>query len=242
MTWSTSQLARLADTTTPTVRHYHRIGLLEEPDRLSNGYKQYTTRHLVRLLQIRRLAARGVPLSRIGAILREDEDSAAVLDEVGAELEASMRKLAQARAELAMLRAHRARADSPSGFEALSRGLSERQRSLLTLFSTVMGPDALEEFRQALVVGDEVDEEFETLATTADASTVEDLARRMVAAVEDADRERPRLRDPAAGSPVGEDQARMVLGLAFAELFNPAQLRALQRVDEIRHGRNDGAS
>lgn len=242
MAWSTSQLAHLADTTTPTVRHYHRIGLLEEPERLSNGYKQYTTRHLVRLLQIRRLAARGVPLPRIGAILREDEGSAAVLDEVDAELEASMRRLAQARAELAMLRAHRARADTPSGFEALSRGLSERQRSLLTLFSTVMGPDALEEFRHALVVGDEVDEEFETLAPTADAETVEGLACRMATAVEHSDRERPRLRDPAVGSPVGEDQARMVLGLAFAELFNPAQLRALQRVDEIRHGRNDGAS
>lgn len=241
MAWSTSQLARLADTSTPTVRHYHRIGLLEEPERLSNGYKQYTTRHLVRLLQIRRLAARGVPLTRIGAILREDEDSVAVLDEVDAELEASMRQLAQARAELAMLRAHRARADTPSGFEALSRGLSERQRSLLTLFSTVMGPDALEEFQQALVVGDEIDEEFEQLAPTADAETVEGLARRMAAAVEDADRERPRLRDPAVGSPVGEDQARMVLGLAFAELFNPAQLRALQRVDELRQGGDDGS-
>lgn len=63
----------------------------------------------------------------------------------------------------------------------------------------------------------------------------------MATVVEDTDRERPRLRDPAVGSPVGEDQARMVLGLAFAELFNPAQLRALQRVDEIRRGGDDGS-
>jgi DNA-binding transcriptional MerR regulator len=144
MTWSTSRLAQLADTTVPTVRHYHRMGLLAEPERLSNGYKQYTAAHLVRLLQIRRLADRGVPLTRIGAILREDADSAAALEEVDAELEASMQRLARARAELALLREHRARADTPAGFEALSRGLSERQRSLLTLFSTVMGPDALE--------------------------------------------------------------------------------------------------
>lgn len=242
MAWSTTQLARLAGTTTPTVRHYHRVGLLEEPERLSNGYKQYTTRHLVRLLQIRRLAARGVPLPRIGAILREDEDSAAVLDEVDADLETSMQHLAQARAELAMLREHRARADTPTGFEALSRGLSERQRSLLTLFSTIMGPDALDEFRQSLVVGNDVDEEFEALPSTADEETVEALAQRMASAVDDAARERPRLQDPIAGSPVGEDQARMVLGLAFAELFNPAQLRALQRVDEIRRGDGAGSS
>lgn len=236
MAWSTSELARLANTTTPTVRHYHRVGLLEEPERRANGYKQYTIAHLVRLLQIRRLADRGVRLTRIGAILRDDEHSAAVLDEVDAEIETSMRHLAQARAELAMLREHRARADTPTGFEALSRELSERQRSLLTLFSTVMGPDTLDEFRQALVVGNDVDDDFESLPPTADAEAVEALALRMAAAVDDADRERPRLRDPIAGSPVGEEQARMVLGLAFAELFNPAQLRALQRVDELRRG------
>ncbi|MGP9538088.1 helix-turn-helix domain-containing protein [Brachybacterium sp. AOP43-C2-M15] len=234
MSWSTSELARLASTTTATVRHYHRMGLLEEPERRSNGYKEYTAVHLVRLLQIRRLADRGVRLTRIEAILRDDAHSAAVLEEVDAELEASMRDLARARAELALLREHRARADTPSGFEALSRGLSERQRSLLTLFSTVMDPDALTAFREGLTAGNDVDEEFEALPATADAETVDALARRMAATVAEADRERPRLRDPVAGSPVGEDEARKVLGHAFAELFNPAQLRALQRVDEIR--------
>lgn len=234
MTWSTSRLAQLAGTTTATVRHYHRVGLLEQPERLSNGYKQYTALHLARLLQIRRLAGRGVPLTRIGAILREDEDSASVLEEVDAELEASMRQLAQARAELALLREHRARADTPAGFEALSRGLTERQRSLLTLFSTVMVPEALEEFRQGLADGADVDEEFETLPETADAARIEDLAGRMAAAADRADQERPRLRDPIAGSPVGEDEARRILGLAYAELFSPAQLRTLQRVEEIR--------
>ena len=236
MTWSTSRLAQLAGTTTATVRHYHRVGLLDQPERRSNGYKQYTALHLARLLQIRRLAERGVPLTRIGAILREDEDSATVLEEVDAELEASMRHLAQARAELALLREHRARADTPAGFEALSRGLTERQRSLLTLFSSVMGPAALEEFRQGLADGADVDREFETLPETADAARIEELARRMAAAVDDADRERPHLRDPLANSPLGQDEARRVLGLAYAELFSAAQLRTLKRVEEIRRG------
>ena len=51
MAWSTRQLAELAGTTVKTVRHYHEIGLLSEPERASNGYKQYRTEHLVRLLQ-----------------------------------------------------------------------------------------------------------------------------------------------------------------------------------------------
>lgn len=234
MAWSTSRLAELANTTVATVRHYHRVGLLPQPERRSNGYKQYTTRHLVRLLQIRRLAERGVPLTRIGVILRDDVGSAAALEEVDAELKASMRRLARARAELAVLREHRARADTPSGFEQLAEGLSERQRSLLTLFASALAPSALEEFRQALILGNDVDEEFEGLPEEADEQVIEALARRMVVTVEEADRERPGLRDPFAGSPLGEDEARMVFGLAVAELYTPAQLRTLQRVDEIR--------
>jgi hypothetical protein len=92
------------------------------------------------------------------------------------------------------------------------------------------------------VVGNDVDEEFDALPATADEETIEVLARRMAVTVDDADRERPRLRDPIADSPVGEDEARMVLGLAFAELYNPAQLRALQRVEEIRSDGADGAA
>ncbi|WAP52215.1 MerR family transcriptional regulator [Arthrobacter sp. ATA002] len=68
MPWSTSELAELAGTTVNTVRHYHRSGLLEEPDRMSNGYKQYGARHLARLLQIRRLRDLGVPLAQIEAV------------------------------------------------------------------------------------------------------------------------------------------------------------------------------
>ncbi len=48
MTWSTRELATLAGTTVNTVRHYHRVGLLDEPQRMSNGYKQYGVAHLVR--------------------------------------------------------------------------------------------------------------------------------------------------------------------------------------------------
>lgn len=59
MGWSTREVAQLAGTTLRTVRHYHEIGLLDEPERLPNGYKAYRTEHLVRLLQIRRLTGLG---------------------------------------------------------------------------------------------------------------------------------------------------------------------------------------
>ena len=50
MGWSTRELAELAGTTIKAVRHYHEHGLLEEPRRAVNGYKQYGAGHLVRLL------------------------------------------------------------------------------------------------------------------------------------------------------------------------------------------------
>jgi DNA-binding transcriptional MerR regulator len=65
MAWSTRRLAQLAGTTVKTIRHYHSIGLLEEPERAGNGYKQYGTAHLVRLLQIARLRELGMPLADI---------------------------------------------------------------------------------------------------------------------------------------------------------------------------------
>ncbi|MFE6709480.1 MerR family DNA-binding transcriptional regulator [Streptomyces sp. NPDC057695] len=37
MPWSTRDIAELAGTSLRAVRHYHHIGLLDEPDRLSNG-------------------------------------------------------------------------------------------------------------------------------------------------------------------------------------------------------------
>lgn len=41
--------------TTRTVRHYHRIGLLPEPARAGNDYREYQLRDAVALVRIRRL-------------------------------------------------------------------------------------------------------------------------------------------------------------------------------------------
>ena len=37
MAWSTRQLAEMAGTTVKSVRYYHQLGLLDEPERLGNG-------------------------------------------------------------------------------------------------------------------------------------------------------------------------------------------------------------
>ncbi|WP_285363292.1 MerR family transcriptional regulator [Microbacterium sp. LMC-P-041] len=99
MAWSTRELAELAGTTLNAVRHYHRVGLLDVPDRTANGYKQYEVRHLTRLILIRRLRDMGVPLDRIEQA-RCPESTEAALEAIDAELEESIDRLQRSRSEI----------------------------------------------------------------------------------------------------------------------------------------------
>jgi DNA-binding transcriptional MerR regulator len=65
-------LARLAGTTARAVRHYHDIGLLPQPRRRANGYRDYGLHDAVRLLRIRRLADLGLSLPEVSAALAAD--------------------------------------------------------------------------------------------------------------------------------------------------------------------------
>jgi DNA-binding transcriptional MerR regulator len=68
------QAAAFAGVTIKTIRHYHRLGLVDEPRRDSSGYRRYGSAELLRLVQVRTLAGAGVPLAEIGSILDADPD------------------------------------------------------------------------------------------------------------------------------------------------------------------------
>lgn len=72
------QAAAFAGVTIKTVRHYHKLGLVEEPGRDSSGYRRYRSDDLLRLVQVRTLAAAGVPLAGIGTLLDADAERFAV--------------------------------------------------------------------------------------------------------------------------------------------------------------------
>ncbi|MEU7898024.1 MerR family transcriptional regulator [Nonomuraea sp. NPDC049152] len=67
-----AQAAAFAGVTIKTIRHYHRLGLVDEPRRDGSGYRRYGSSDLLRLVQVRTLAESGVPLSEIGALLGAD--------------------------------------------------------------------------------------------------------------------------------------------------------------------------
>ena len=63
------EIARLVGVSTKTIRYYHEINLLAEPERTESGYRLYNAQHLLRLQRIRRLRSLGLSLDRIRAIL-----------------------------------------------------------------------------------------------------------------------------------------------------------------------------
>ncbi|MGC0365793.1 DNA-binding transcriptional MerR regulator [Rhodococcus sp. 27YEA15] len=87
-----SDVARTAGVTARTIRHYHRLGLLAEPTRLSNGYRDYALTDLIGLLRIRWLAAAGVPLGSVATVMastREKSDA----DDLEADLSSLVQSL-----------------------------------------------------------------------------------------------------------------------------------------------------
>ena len=66
-----NELAKLAGVTVRTLRHYHAIGLLDEPPRQANGYRDYRPQDLLRVLRIRQLASLGFPLDQVAGMLDE---------------------------------------------------------------------------------------------------------------------------------------------------------------------------
>jgi DNA-binding transcriptional MerR regulator len=69
MEWSIQQIAKLAGTTSRTLRHYGDIGLLAPSSIGHNGYRHYDEQALVRLQRILMLRELGLPLPQIAEVL-----------------------------------------------------------------------------------------------------------------------------------------------------------------------------
>jgi DNA-binding transcriptional MerR regulator len=79
MEWSIQQTARLAGTTSRTLRHYDELGLVP-PSRIgNNGYRYYDERALLRLQRVLLLRELGLGLPQIADLLRHEYDEASAL-------------------------------------------------------------------------------------------------------------------------------------------------------------------
>lgn len=151
------ELAALIGVTPRAVRHYHHLGLLPEPVRRSNGYREYGIRDAVLLARIRRLTELGLGLDEVRDVLADDEgrELVEVLQELDEDLgrqEAVIRERRQRLAALlAEARGGRLAAEGPLSpqLTRLLAGLSEMpdspmamtDREVLALLDTVV-PEA----------------------------------------------------------------------------------------------------
>ncbi|BDD82294.1 transcriptional regulator, MerR family protein [Tsukamurella pulmonis] len=233
MGWSTRQLAELSGTTVKAIRHYHEIGLLDEPERASNGYKQYGTAHLVRVLQIARMKELGVPLAQIATMGRADEDPEAAIEVLDADLAATIERLQRIRAELAIVLKYRAPIDTPVPFQPVAQRLSERDRKLVTVLSRVFEPEALEDFTTLLGEDNDNDELFDALTPDAGDDQIHEVARRLAADIARDHQRFPWMKDSLAQSKGSPGLASAALQTAITELYNTAQVKALVAAFEL---------
>ena len=230
VTWSTRELADLAGTTVNAVRHYHSLGLLEAPDRKYNGYKQYRVHHLVRLIQVRRIAELGVPLAQV----RADKDGVVVLgglQQLDTCVQEEIERLHRARSDMAAILRDHAPVHTPRGFESLASRLSVADQALVHIFTRLSPGDSMTGLRQmVLMEPDAVRLEFDDLHSDADEATRERVAHRFVTArVNWRYPDRPWSVHPLEGQWWRDREARQTISEALRELYNSAQQDVLHR-------------
>ncbi|MGW0249150.1 helix-turn-helix domain-containing protein [Nocardia goodfellowii] len=230
MGWSTRELAELAGATVKAVRYYHDVGVLDQPVRTSNGYKQYGVAHLLRVLQIKRLTALGFSLAQVAAMGDEIDHPEHSLRALDAELEATIERLQRARTELGSIMRHSARPDLPPDIALASRngGLTDADRSFATYLSRVLDPPALAAYGELLrTPASPAGADFDELPADAGESTRADLARRMIPEIAALAEKHPGLFGALTAR--GPRTKQDVMDVMF-ELYNPAQLDVLRRV------------
>ena len=154
------QLAAAAGTTTRTVRHYHRVGLLPEPARRPNGYRAYDVAVLVRLVRVRRLTELGLSLPDVRDALAgdDDRDLRELLVELTGDLRRREQDLRQQRERLESLLAGGQDLLVPEALGALVRELRavpveqhliHREQQLLELVEATVSPERAAQVREA---------------------------------------------------------------------------------------------
>ncbi|GAF49455.1 MerR family transcriptional regulator [Rhodococcus wratislaviensis] len=123
------ELAELAGVTVRTLRHYHQIGLLEEPERTANGYRDYTVKHLATVLRIVSFTSLGIPLSEVQRVLDDTTAATELLDRIDQQTAAEIKRLKTRRRTIAELKAGGAAPDLPAALIPYSGMLRSRANS-----------------------------------------------------------------------------------------------------------------
>lgn len=150
------EVAQLLGVTSKTIRHYHKIGLLQEPERTESGYRLYNAQDLLRLKQIRHMQEFGLSLKHIKTILGDtarEHTLREILQALDTELASQMQILEERRARIHTIldEGTLIKIDQPAtiaGFEIVKELVGERM---------AISPAMLEMEKQLWTVLDEFD-------------------------------------------------------------------------------------
>lgn len=98
-----SQLAKLTDVASKTIRYYEDIGLLPEAYRNDSGYREYGVSDIERLVFIRRCRELQIPLEQIKTLIAVQLDQKSSCQEVDDLIEQQLDKVRKTIAELTLL-------------------------------------------------------------------------------------------------------------------------------------------
>jgi DNA-binding transcriptional MerR regulator len=240
------ELARLAGVTVRALRHYHQVGVLAEPERRRNGYRSYDVHDLIRVLRIKRLAALGVRLERMPALLDDaGDDVEALLDDLDRDLADQLENLTRQRELVARLRALRTAPDLPpelAPFLAafaprLSPELARYDRDQSVLLAHLVGDEGLPDLARfyervsgadlAPSLADFADR-FAHLGPGSPEAEISALVDDFAALVE------PLIEEfSAATQPTGLDGTAGLFTQYAADALNEQQLEALARLERL---------
>ena len=91
----TGQLAKLAGVSVETIRYYERLGLIDEPQRLKSGYRQYSAEYVSRIRFIKRAQGLGFSLQEISELLALRVEADSVCDAVQRRAEAKIQNITE---------------------------------------------------------------------------------------------------------------------------------------------------
>ena len=94
-----SEAARALGCSVRTIRHYHQQGVVPEPERKANGYRDYSLADLAALVKVRQLVVAGIPLKSLTG-----EPGDTFYDAALAEIERRVANLEEQRVRLIRLR------------------------------------------------------------------------------------------------------------------------------------------
>jgi DNA-binding transcriptional MerR regulator len=197
-----SELAAMAGVSTRAVRHYHASGVLPEPARLSNGYRDYGAADLLRLLRVVRLTALGLTLAEVRSALAGEQDLKSLLADVVADIEEQQADLdRRRRAVIALMSAGDTSPSSPEVAALLAElaqvapdvAHSRAERDLLELMQAATPAEEFDAVARAyrrairddaaMAAGRDIDRRLAELADAdPDDPRVDELAAAMVTA------------------------------------------------------------